>query len=296
MINLEWYRIFWHTAKAGNLTKAAQELYITQPSVSYAIKQLEESFGLKLFHRLSKGVELTEEGKALLDYVESSLALLQSAESKLLALKRLEAGELRVGASDSLFKHLLLPYLDDFRACYPNVRICLSHGKTADIARRLKDGQIDCGIVHLPLSDAQLDVRPLRTIEDVFVAGASYRDRASCELTAEELAALPLLMLSAGSSTRQYVEMWFAAQGISASADIELGSVDLLVELALRGFGVAFVTRSFVRQELEAGLLVELRPVKPLPPRTIGIAVRRDVSLPLPVERFIAMLSGGNDK
>jgi DNA-binding transcriptional LysR family regulator len=69
MLHLEWYRIFLHTARHGNVTKAAQELHVTQPSVSYAIKQMEEALGLKLFHRLSKGVELTEEGKALAAYV-----------------------------------------------------------------------------------------------------------------------------------------------------------------------------------------------------------------------------------
>src|SRR5690348_8386581 len=99
MNNLEWYRIFLQTAKAGNFTKAAEELFITQPSVSYAIKQLEDALGLKLFHRLSKGVVLTAEGEALFEYVQQSFLILNRGESKIQALKQLDDGELRIGAS-----------------------------------------------------------------------------------------------------------------------------------------------------------------------------------------------------
>lgn len=95
---------FLYTARYKNLTKAANELHITQPSVSYAIKQMEDSLGLKLFHRLSKGVELTEEGRALLEYVEPSLVMLDSAQKHLHNLKQLNEGEVRIGASDSLIK------------------------------------------------------------------------------------------------------------------------------------------------------------------------------------------------
>ena len=87
MFNLEWYRIFLQTARYGNLTKAAQALHITQPSVSYAMKQMEEALGIKLFNRLSKGVELTKEGQSLLKYVEQSFTLLDAAEKHVLNLK-----------------------------------------------------------------------------------------------------------------------------------------------------------------------------------------------------------------
>ncbi|UVI28982.1 LysR family transcriptional regulator [Paenibacillus spongiae] len=291
MLNLEWYRIFLHTAKAGNLTKAAQELYITQPSVSYAIKQLEGQLGLKLFHRLSKGVELTAEGQALLGYVERSLTLLDAGEQRMDALKRLAAGELRIGASDSLMKHLLLGQLDEYRTLYPNVRIRLSHGKTPDLIERLKDGLTDCIIVPMPVDDPMLEIQPLSAIQDTFVVGDAYRSLSDKPLTGVEIASTPLLLLSQGSGTRRFLERWLAGQGVAVEADIELGSVDLLVEFARRGFGAAFVIRSFVASELEAGELFELRTAEPIPPRTIGIAVRRGMPLPLASSRFIDMLS-----
>lgn len=289
--NLEWYRIFLHTARAGNLTRAAQELHITQPSVSYAIKQMEEELGVKLFHRLSKGVKLTTEGEALFTYVQQSFSLLYAGEETLQNLKALTDGELRIGASDSLIKSLLLPYLDTFHSRYPKIRIRLSHGKTTDIVHRLKEGLIDFGIVHMPIHDPSLDIHPLSTVQDTFVVGEAFRELASRPLSAEEIGGLPLLLLSPGSSSRRFVEQWFAAQGVSIEADIELGSIDLLAEFARLGFGTACVNRTFVEKALEEETLFELRPTTIIPVRGIGIATRRDMSLSLAASPFLEMLT-----
>jgi len=290
IINLEWYRIFMHTARNGNLTKAAQTLHLTQPTVSYAIKQLEDALGVKLFRRLSKGVELTEEGRALLAYVEHSFSLLDTARQHMLDLKQLTAGEVRIGASDSLIKHLLLPQLNLFHREHPGIRIRLSHGSTPVLSQRLADGQIDCAVLHLPVEDPGLDVHVLRSLEHRFVVGKAHRVLAERPLPAAELARQPLLLLSPGSSTRVFVERWFAAGGLTVQPDIELGSIDLLIEFAKLGYGAAFVAVGFVEHELRKGELLALRTEEPIPPRRIGLAVRRGMTLPLAAERFVAML------
>lgn len=290
MFQLEWYRIFLHTARRGNLTKAAQELHITQPSVSYAVKQMEEALGLKLFHRLSKGVELTEEGRILLKYVEQSFSLLDAAQRHLHELKQLTEGEIRIGASDSLIKYLLLPQLNAFHGEHPGIRIRLTPGKTPEIARKLKEGQIDLAIVRLPMEDPMLNVRKLAELEDCFVVGEAYRELADRTLSVRELAELPLLSHSPGSSTRIFVERWFSASGLTVNPDIELGSIDLLTEFARLGYGVAFVPRPFVEAELRDGRLFELRLDASLPPRSIGMAIRSDTPLSIAAERFVGML------
>ncbi|WP_152393462.1 LysR family transcriptional regulator [Paenibacillus guangzhouensis] len=290
MMNLEWYRIFMHTARCQNLTKAAQELHITQPSVSYAIKQMEEALGMKLFHRQSKGVALTVEGQALLQYVEQSFALLESGHKHLHNLKQLHEGEIRIGASDSLIKHLLLPQLNAYHQAYPGIRIRLSHGKTPDITKRLIEGEIDCAVLHLPMDDPKLSIEPLAVLEDCFVVGEAYDELKNHSLTMKELASLPLILLSPGSRTRIFVEQWFADQGFQVKPDIELGSVDLLSEFARLGYGAAFISRSFVREELQNGKLFELKLIDPLPPRWIGFAVRRDMKLSMAADAFVQLL------
>lgn len=290
LMNMEWYRIFLHTAKLGNLTKAAQELHITQPSVSYAIKQLEAQLEVKLFDRLSKGVKLTPEGLEVLAYVEKSFTILQAGETQLQALKNLTAGELRIGASGPVIKHLLLPLLDTFHAEHPDVRIRLSQGKTSDIRDRLLDGQIDIGLVHLPLSDHELVVSHLTEIQDCFVVGEAYRHLVDTPFSAHALAQLPLLLLSEASSTRLFIEQWFASQGITPDADMELSSMDMLIEMAIRGYGAAFVTQSFIDKELENKKLFRLQTIEPIPLRSVGFATRRNSSLPIIANRFIALL------
>lgn len=289
-MNTEWYRIFLSVARLGNLTKAAQELHLTQPSVSYAVKQLEAGLGVALFDRLSKGVRLTREGEALLDYVEQSFSFLAAGERHLRSLKELTAGELRVGASGPVIKHLLLPPLDRFHAEHPGIRIRLSQGKSSELRQRLLEGEIDFGLVHLPFADPGLDVLPLIDIQDCFVVGPAYGRLAEKPFDAAAIENTPLLLLSEGSSTRRFVERWLASQGVTAEADMELSSMDMLVELAERGYGAAFVTEAFVREELRSGRLLRLSTAEPIPPRSVGIATRRGASLPVIAERFLGML------
>jgi DNA-binding transcriptional LysR family regulator len=293
MLNLDAYRIFLHTAKLKNLTRAAEELHITQPSVSYTIKQMEEALGVKLFNRLSKGVELTTEGQALLEYVEQSFALLEAGEKKVQAMKRLAIGELRVGVNLTLFKHHLLPHLSTFHSKYPGVRIRLIHSATPYIIKLLKDGSIDCGFVYMPVNDPQIEVHPLLSVQECFVVGEAYKDLAERELSAHELAELPLLLFAKGTDTRDFVDKWFAAHGITVEADINPGSIDLLVELAQQGFGAAFVSRSFISEELKSGKLYELKLNEPILPRKIGVAVRKNMTLSPATSRFMDILMSG---
>lgn len=294
MINLEWYRIFMYTAQHKNLTKAAQQLHITQPSVSYAIKQMEEALDVQLFHRLSKGVELTEEGQALLKYVEQSFDMLNSGQKHLQNLKQLHVGEIRIGASDSLIKHLLLPQLNTFHSEHPSIRIRLSRGKTPEITKRVKEGEIDFALVHMPIDDPDLNIQTLVELEDIFVVGEAYRQWSTRSITIQELAEIPLILLSPGSSTRVFIDQWFAAKGISVTPDIELGSIELLSEFARLGYGATFISRSFVQDELKNGTLFELNINSILPSRSIGFAVREHTKLSLAAETFMNHLHLGN--
>ncbi|MFF2090472.1 LysR family transcriptional regulator [Paenibacillus sp. NPDC058174] len=293
MMHLESYRIFLLTARTGNFTKAAQALHITQPSVSYAIKQLEEHFGAKLFDRLSKGVRLTEEGRALYEYVEQSFSLLSRGEKKLRELVQLDAGELRIGASGPIIKHVLLPHLGKFHAEHPQIRIRLMQIKTSEVTRQLQEEQIDLGLVHLPLEEDTLDVTPFIEIQDCFVVGKAYKELAEHPLTVRELTQIPLLLPTSGSSTRLFVEHWFAERGIYKEPDIELTSTEMIVEFAQQGYGAAFVARQFAQRELAEGSLCELQLTDPIPPRMIGIVTRKNKVLPSASSSFLSLLMKG---
>ncbi|HWO52870.1 LysR family transcriptional regulator [Paenibacillus sp. JTLBN-2024] len=288
--NYELYKVFYWAAKTGSLTQAAKALYLTQPSVSHAIKQLEERVGLTLFYRNAKGVSLTQEGKILFSYIEQSQILISLAEEKMEALKSLESGELRIGGSDSLFKHYLLPYLEDFHVRYPGIKLHLKHGTTPEVISYLKEGRIDLGVVRMPIVDAQLEVTESTELQDCFVAGERYAELSGQTLTMEELMKYPIILFSRNSRVRMAINELFEKYGHELKPDIEVGSVDLLIEFARRGLGISYVTREFVAKELKEGSLFEVKLDVEIPPSKVGIMVMRNLPISAAATKFIEMV------
>ncbi|MFC4597717.1 LysR family transcriptional regulator [Cohnella hongkongensis] len=288
--NYELYKVFYWAAKTGSLSQAAKALYLTQPSVSHAIKQLETSFGISLFYRTAKGVELTQEGAILYSYIEQSHIFISLAEEQMAALKNLESGELRIGGSDSLFKHYLLPYLEDFHARYPGVRLHLNHGTTPEVIAFLKEGRIDLGVVRMPIVDPQLEVRESFSLQDCFVAGARYAELKGKLLTPDMLLEQSIILFSRNSRARMTITEIFQSYGYAIKPEIEVGSVDLLIEFARRGLGISFVTREFVSKELEEGSLFEIALDLPIPPSRVGIMTKRNMPLSSAAARFMELI------
>ncbi|NQX65940.1 LysR family transcriptional regulator [Paenibacillus alba] len=288
--NYELYKVFYWAAKTGSLTQAAKVLYLTQPSVSHAIKQLEDSFGMTLFYRNSKGVMLTQEGEVLYSYIEKSQILISLAEKQMAALKNLDSGELRIGGSDSLFKHYILQYLEDFHKQYPSIRLHLNHGTTPEIIALLKEGEIDLGVVRMPIADPQLEVRESFQLQDCFVAGSLYSELQNVVLTLDMLLQYPLILFSRNSRARMAITELFQSYGHQLKPEIEVGSVDLLIELARKGLGISYVTREFVSKELEEGTLFEIQLDVPIPPSHVGIMIMRNMPISNAVNKFIEMV------
>ncbi|CAH1202718.1 HTH-type transcriptional activator CmpR [Paenibacillus plantiphilus] len=288
--NYELYKVFYWAAKTGSLTKAAKNLYLTQPSVSHAIKQLEERFGIALFYRNSKGVTLTQEGAVLYSYIEQSQILISLAEEKMAALKNLDSGELRIGGSDSLFKHYLLPYLEDYHHNHPGIRLHLNHGTTPEIITFLKEGRIDLGVVRMPIHDSQLEVRESIKLQDCFVTGARYAELRGVVLSLDKLLQYPVILFSRNSRARMAITELFQNYGYTLKPEIEVGSVELLIEFARKGLGISYVTREFVAKELEEGSLFEIQLDVQLPPTHVGIMTMRNMPLSRAASSFIALV------
>lgn len=287
--NYELYKVFYWAAKTGSLSQAAKALYLTQPSVSHAIKQLEDRLGLTLFYRNAKGVALTQEGTVLYSYIEQSQILIALAEEKMTALKNLDSGELRIGGSDSLFKHYLLPYLEQFHERHPGVKLHLNHGTTPEIISFLKEGRIDLGVIRMPIVDAQLEVRESFQLQDCFVAGARYAELKGNVLSLKELLQHPIILFSRNSRARMAITELFQSYGYSIKPEIEVGSVDLLTEFAKRGLGISYVTRQFVQKELEEGSLFEVQLDVPLPPSHVGILTMKNMPLSSAARGFMEL-------
>ncbi|MDF2717731.1 MAG: transcriptional regulator [Paenibacillus sp.] len=288
--NMEWYRAFYEVAQTGSFSKAAERMYITQPAVSHAIKQLEFRLGGALFFRTSRGVKLTAEGEVLLKFVSQAHHFLENGEKKIAEMRKLMAGEVKIGAGDTLCRYYLLPFLESFHKEYPNVKIQVTNRTTRETIALLKEGRIDFGIVNLPIEDRQLNIRESIKLQDCFVAGQAQPAAAEQPLSWQELAALPLLMLERGSSIRRYADEFAERQGVRLRPEIELGSIELIVQFARIGLGIGCVIREFVAGELADGTLRELQLEPALPPRFVGLVTLRDVPLSAAAQRLLELL------
>ena len=285
-VKLELYRVFKEVAEAGNITAAAQTLFISQSAVSQSIKQLEAELQTRLFARNSRGVTLTADGRMLYEYVRSAMGLLETGEEKLSQSRDLQMGHLTIGASDTVTSQFLLPYLDRFHRQYPAIHIQIISGRSHKVLGLLQSGKVDIAFASTPQEGASLETFPCLATHSIFVAGAEYPCDFDHVYSLEEIAQFPLILLERKASSRLYLEKYFLQNGLHLHPEIELGARSLLVDLAAIGFGVAGVTEEFVRRELDSGRLRKLRTSFDIPPRSVDLCVLRDVPLTSAAQRF----------
>ena len=174
--NLNYYNVFYMVAKTGSISRAANQLYISQPAVSKAISNLEESIGIALFVRNSRGVALTEEGTILYDYIERALDNIVKGEESLKKYNELGIGHIRIGVSTSLCKHILLDYLKPFIKDNPNIKVSIDCHSTKNTIRLLKNEEIDIGLICETELPKNITYSHIRSIHDIFVANSDYID------------------------------------------------------------------------------------------------------------------------
>lgn len=318
--NLNNYVIFHTVAKAGNISKAANQLYISQPAISKAISKLEEELGTALFNRSSRGVTLTEEGQVLYEYVEKAFDSLNMGEENLKNYKELGIGHIRIGVSTSLCKHILLDYLKDFIRENPNIKFSIDCHSTVNTIKLLRNEDIDIGLICNTELPKGIVYSPIKEIHDVFVASPEYLDnfyerngnalddmidelsphikgniipllgaskRAGKNTSSDSLyndsdsaadnptdSSLPnhsnitttdilensnLMVLEEANVTRTHVDDYLRSQGIHCSQVLEINNMDLLIDFAAIGMGVASVVREFAHEQLSSGGITELR-------------------------------------
>ena len=287
--NLSSYRIFYTVANSGNISKAAKELYISQPAISKSIQKLEESVGCKLFSRSSRGVVLTEEGRLLYSHVSEAFETLTLGEEKLRRSIELGVGHLKIGVSTTLCKYLLLPYLKEFIREKPHISISISCQSTNETLKLLEDNKIDIGLIGKPGSLKNIHFDFLAEIEDSFVATKDYLRNLRARGIAPDqiLQNSTLMLLDKNNMTRQYIDDYFLNNEIHVKDYIDISEMDLLIEFARIGVGVGCVIKNFVKKDLEDGTLVEIPLKDPIAKREVGFAYNTNTRASKSLVEFI---------
>ena len=286
--NLSLYRIFYTTAEEGNISAAAKKLFISQPAVSKAIARLEQNIGMPLFLRSSKGVSLTHEGTLLYSYVKTAFENLNEREEQLKNLLEFSGGQIRFGASTTLCKYVLLPYLQSFIQTNPSVKISIVCQNTNETLKLLEEKKIDIGLIGMTSVDAplpeHLKYTQVQEIEDIFVATKDYIKAMG---TKDIISHSTLLLLNKENITRQYIDHYFFENHVKVNQVIEATSLDLLIEFAKISLGLGCVIKEFVLQELASKQLIQIPLKNPIPKRSIGFVYSNGTQPSIAASRFV---------
>lgn len=265
--NLSRYKIFLAVAEYKSISRAAAQLYISQPAVSITIKKLEDNLNTTLFIRKSKGVALTESGRRLYESTKEAFRILTDTEERL--KHEQSTGSLRIAASNVLCKHYLMPYLKEFTARYPNTDISITCTSSSAACSMVEQGTIDLALAAKPEQPGTAVYHSLGVIEYIFVCTPAYRDKLNCDNDAI-FEHGNIMLLDRDNVSRRHLNSYYAQNKITPLHILEVNEMDLLIEFAKMGIGVSCVVKQFVEQELLEGSLIEIGLSKPISPREIG--------------------------
>ncbi len=285
-VDFELYKYFSAVAKNKNMTKASEDLHISQPALSQSIKKLEDQIGCTLFIRNNKGMELTKEGQTLYDYVESAISLLKNAENELTSFKDLDKGEIRIGASTTITRTYLIDSIKKFHKLYPNIKINIYNDLTNNLLLDLQKGKLDYVIYNDDVNNIKdINTKVLYKIKQGFIYNPEFFNDIS---NLNELTSYPLILQKKESNSRMFLDSFLLSKNITLEASTEVVSQELVLDLTESGLGIGFSNLDLVHKNYPS--LKELSLNKDIPNTNIYIATKKDTILNIASKTFLSIL------
>lgn len=285
-INYELYKVFFHVATTLSFSEASKQLFISQSAVSQAIKALEKRLDQTLFIRSTKKVQLTPEGEILLRHVEPAMNLIKRGESQLVDSAS-SGGQIRIGASDTICRYFLVPYLERFHKEFPNAHIKVTNETSLKCVELLETGQVDLIVINYPNSNLSnlYSMKKIAKFDDVFVANSAFSELQDKKISFKNLLKYPILMLEKQSTTSEFLHNMFQQHQLDLVPEIELSSNDLLLDLAKIGLGIAFVPDYCVQGKEQDLFFVETE--EALPSRELAIVHNDHIPVSKVAQEFL---------
>ena len=288
-INYELYKVFYYVATSLSFSEASKKLFISQSAVSQSVKTLEKKLEQPLFIRSTKKVQLTPAGDILLKHIEPAMNLIARGESQILDSGSLGLGQLHIGASDTICRYLLVPYLQKFHKMFPNVPIKVTNATSIKCVELLDQRKVDLIVTNFPNShlNHSYKQKTICNFTDVFVANPNYFNPPDI-ISFAQLKEFPIMMLDRNSTTSEFLHNLFLQHQLELIPEIELSSNDLLIDLAKIGLGVAFVPDYCLRDKNKD--LVILKTKEKMPSRQIVVSVNTTLPVSASTEEFLSLL------
>lgn len=295
-VNYELYKVFYFVATTLSFSDASKQLYISQSAVSQSIKTLEKKLNQHLFIRSTKKVQLTPEGEVLFKHIEPAVNLIIRGENNLMETHTLNGGQLRIGASDTICRYFLVPYLKKFHSKYPNIKLKIINQSSVECVKLLENGSVDFIISNYPnkfLKDF-IGTITVKEFNDKFIAGTSYSNLKNMPLTLLDIQKYPLIMLNQDSTTNEFLQSIYKEYNFEFSPEIELSSNDLLIDLASIGLGIAFIPDYCLPRQIQNFFILNMQ--DKIPSRRLVVAYSNQIPLSQASQAFINLLTKKNHK
>jgi DNA-binding transcriptional LysR family regulator len=261
-------QVFHTVARLLSFTKAAETLHMTQPAVTFQVRQLEEYFNTRLFDRTHNRISLTEAGAHVYEYADKIFELYSEMENSVREMTGEISGSLTIGASTTIAEYMLPALLGDFKVKYPDVNIHLKVSNTEGIVSMVENNTIDLGVVEAPVGNKNLVVEGCRPDQLVAIVPPKHPEAGRVTLTYEDLVKYPFICREEGSGTREVINEYIAQVSEDGSDGLrvamELGSPEAVKGAVEAGMGISVVSRATIQKELRLETLVAINLDPPL--------------------------------
>ena len=296
-INFEHYKIFYYVAKFQNITMAANYLFLSQPSISRCVKNLEDELGCKLFVRSKKGVELTTGGEMLFKHISIACKHIFSAEEELALISERDRAIVRLGGSEVALQSFLIDRIVEFHREHPKIQIKIDSMSTPDAIEALRANLIDVAVVTSPFADKTgLNINVIKKLQDIVAAGNGFSYLKDKEISLHELVKYPLICLKNTTTTRNYLDHIFRQHNLLLRPDIELTSINFVMPMVKNNLGIGFIQYATTKAEIEAGNIFRVNTKEQIPPRSICAVTASQYETPEPVQRFMGGWRGSSSQ
>lgn len=275
LLNLNRLRVFYYAAREGGYRRAAEALFITQPAVSQNIKALETYYGVGLFRKVGRSMELTPAGRTLYGFAERIFEAADEADLAIREFARLERGEVRVGTTKIFARYLMPSIVNAFRERYPAVSVSLDEGSSEQMIRSVETLKIDIGVVGRVGYPPRVRSQHFRRVELTLVAGAGHPFTGRASVRWRDLEGQPLIVREQGSGSRRAITTRLADEGVTPRIVMESSSVDFIKNYVIEGRALAFLFEPDMKDELVSGRLVRI------PLREGDLVLETDIVVPL---------------
>jgi DNA-binding transcriptional LysR family regulator len=258
MLNFNQLRVFYHAAKNLNFTAAANDLFITQPAVTFQMKAFEEFCNLKLFKKRARRMFLTDEGRALFEYAEKIFKYEKEIENAIEDMRELKRGVLSLGTTKAYARYFMPLMLSTFHKNYPNIKIQLNEGSSLDMTCSLLDFKIEVAVVAKAGELPEVDFFPFSKEEMAVIVAPGHHFTKKKAVAIKDLANEPFIMKEKGSGTRKLVEQLFSSANCAPNILMETSNTEFIKQLVVQGEGISFLVRESVAAEIKEKKLAEV--------------------------------------